>query len=377
MKAIVGTFLPLCIFSFIAFGLSLIFLDHGNADRNTIVNETTVITEDYTDIQLTSNGIDVRLFPSDRSDTVIYANKNTLDEISVEVINGTLDIYCERNIDSFEDLFINIGDNAQYLDIAVPADVYNSITANVNAGTTKILGLGALDVDLQLNAGDLTYSAPEDFITPSLTAELRAGNCTLYNARTETFDLELSAGNMDVYSLSGNGSIDTSAGSLTANLAQLDGDITVEVSAGSVDINLPLDASFDVYCEKSAGDVTIKHGKEKESLSDDENVVINGGQYGITCDVSAGNVNITDNIKVKNAPAIPVAKPVDTTTAAVYNSETPPVMSTVIAHTDTPIIEDEDVSVFVDEDESLKFPSVKVDGDKVNVDLGAIKVDVN
>lgn len=375
MKAIVGTFLPLCIFSFIAFGLSLIFLDHNNSDRTTITSETTIITESYTDIELTSNGINVRLFPSDRSDTVIYTNKDSLNEISVEINDGTLDIYCEKSIDSFEDLFINIGDT-NYVDIAVPANIYNSIDANVNAGTTKILGIGAQHVELQLNAGDLTYSAPEDHVTPSLTAALSAGNCTLYNAQSETFDLQLSAGNMDVYGLSGNGNIEASAGSLTANFAQLDGDLNVEVSAGSIDINLPQDASFDVYCDKSAGDVTIKHGKVKESLSDDENKPINGGEYGITCNVSAGSINITDNVKIKKSPVTPVAKPVDTASAELYNSETA-ATPVATAPAGTAIVEADDVSVYVDENAELKLPSVKVDGDKVNVDLGAIKVDVN
>ena len=369
MKAIVGTFLPLCIFSFIAFGLSLIFLDHDSTERTAITEEITVINEEYTDIELTSNGINIRLFPSDRSDTVVYANTNSLSDISVTVTDGTLDIYCEQDIDTF-DSFINTFKNKEnnYVEIAVPSTVYDSITAKVNAGATEIIGIGALNVDLLLNAGDLTYAAPEGHITPSLSAELNAGNCTLHNARSEMFDLELKAGNMDVYSLTGNGSIDTSAGSFTANFAELDGDINVEVSAGSVDLNLPADASFDAYCEKTAGDVTIKHGKVKKDLDDDENEVVNGGQYGIICDVSAGEITITDNVKVCKAPAIPEAKPTDSAaaTAAV----------TTAIHTE-PVIEADDVSVYVDEDTNLQFPSVKVDGDKVNVDLGAIKVDVN
>ncbi|MBE6901353.1 MAG: DUF4097 domain-containing protein [Ruminococcaceae bacterium] len=373
MKAIVHFFLPLCIFSFIAFGLSLIFLDHNNIN-DTLTEEITVITEEFSNIDVSSDGINIRVFPSDRHDTVVYANAGALDEISAVVANGTLCIDCEKNIDSFDDFVDTFRDKGNnFVEIAVPTAVYDSITAKVNAGVTEIIGISAEAVDLRLNAGDLTFAAPEGYITPMLCAELNAGNCTLYNAQSETFTLDLSAGNMDIYGLSGNGSIDMTAGTVSANFARLDGDINIDASAGSVNINLPVDASFDVYCEKTAGDVTIKHGKVKDSLDDGDNKSVNGGQYGITCDLTAGEVNITDNIKTKTAPAIPEAKPVETADSTVAAMSA---AVTTAIHKE-PVIKADDVEVYVDEDAGLSFPSVKVDGDNVNVDLGIIEVDVN
>lgn len=369
MKALVNTFLPLCIFSFIAFGISVAVLGFQSDSTANITSEMTVIDEQYSNIELNSNGINISLFPSDRSDTVIYAEKSILDEVSVEVKNDTLTIECNRNIEGFDEFFnlFEEGDK-QKVEIAVPDIVYNNIIAEVNAGATQILSLGAECIDLQLNAGDLTYSAPEGYKTSLLMAELNAGNCTIYNAQTDMFELTLNAGNMDVYGLSGNGNIETAAGSLTSNFAKLNGNIDIEVRAGSVDLNLPEDASAYIDCEMTAGEVSVKHTDYKETLTDGDTLTIADGQYSIICDITAGSINVSDNVKLKSAPATPETRPIDTAAAV-----TTAIINTPIE----PVIEAEGVNVYVDEDAGLQIPSVKVNGDKVNVDLGVIKVDVN
>lgn len=324
MKAIVSTFLPICIFSFIAFGISVAVLGFESSTASAALgSETTVISDSYTNIEILSGGVNVSLYASDRSDTVIYADRSILGDVCAQVNGDTLVIDCNRTIDSIKDIF-SFGNEMHTVEIAVPAMTYNTVQAQVNAGTTKILNVAAYVLDLKLNAGDLTYSAPEGYVTPSLTAEVNAGNCTIYNAASEIFSLELNAGNMDVYGLSGNGDIDSSAGNLTANFSRLDGDLNLDVSAGNIDLNLPVDISAQIECDATAGEVSVKHSDTRESLDDGDTVVIADGTYGIICNLTAGSVNITDNVKLKSAPAIPSAPAVEAT-------ETAPVVTSVTA----------------------------------------------
>ena len=306
MKALVATFLPLCIFSFLAFGISVVVLGTEEQKEGNITSEYTVIEERITDIEIHSDGMNIRVFPSDNGSAVLSAKKYDTDDISLEVIDGQLTLYCHHNVDSINDFFVNFDETTgSTIELAVPANVYNSIFATVNAGTTEIIGLSADVVDLELNAGELIFAAPEGTVTPNLYAELNAGNCELYNAASEVFELSMRAGNMDIYGLSGNGEIEVSAGNMTANFAKLDGDINVEVNAGNVDLNFPEDISAQIECEASAGEISIDHGHEDEKLTDSDTLVINGGTYGIICDITAGGINITDNVKIRTAPAVP------------------------------------------------------------------------
>ncbi len=361
MKALVSTFLPLCIFSFIAFGISVAVLGLDTGMTGSLKSETTIITEDFSDIEIISGGANITLYPADGDEAVVYASKKMLKSVHVEVRDGTLVVNCSRTIDDISDLFINLGSNDNTVEIAVPNDIYGIIEAEVSAGQTRILGLGAEVIDLQLNAGDLTYAAPEGYVTPSLNAKVNAGNCALYNAASEVFSLNLNAGNMDVYGLSGNGEFDTTAGNLTANFAKLDGDINVDTSAGNVDLNLPLDISAQVECDATAGEVSVKHGDTKENLDDGDTVLIGEGTYGIICDLTAGSVNITDSVKLKSAPAAPKMKPIDQGATVLEQ----PTVSSVGATDKSPVeVEFGDISVKVDE-------NIKVDiGDAINVEIG-------
>ena len=342
MKAIVGTFLPLCIFSFLAFAISVVVLgvDNDKSDRDTLQSSTTVMTESYTDIVVTADALNLRLFPSKRGDTVIMTNGNDIYDISAEVIGSTLEVHCGKHTGSFGD-FINTFKNMDkyYVDIAVPESVYNGVTAKVNAGKTEIIGISAKDVDLELNAGSFTYAAAENHISDNINANINAGECIIFNAATKNYDFSISAGDMNIYGLTGSGSIEASAGALTANYAQLNGDVMVDVTAGSIELNLPEDASAEVSCDKTAGEVTIKHGSINKSLSDGAEKTIGNGEYKISCSVSAGSTTISDRIRVKNAPSIPALRhdvDKEAATTAITTS------ATVTDHSDEPdIIEEE------------------------------------
>lgn len=321
MKHIVGFFLPLCIFCFVAFGISVAVLGtepNANTDNISINDTTTVIGEAFNRIELDSELVSVKLYPTSGDKTIIRTTNAQMDTVSYSVSSGTLKLNFERNIKDFWDIFHTFtGVFNQAIEIYVPDKQYDAITATIDAGSTEINGIKFANVDLQLNAGNLIFANPEEFLNSALNVELNAGNCTIYNANTMRYDIAMSAGNIDVYGLKGTGYLEVSAGNGVFNFDELNGDINIDASAGNADINLPQNASAIINCEKTAGNVTVKYNGSNDSLHNDEEYIIGEGRYMINANISAGNISITDRTTQKTAPSVMTVPSADTTTGGV------------------------------------------------------------
>lgn len=337
MRHLVGFFLPLCIFSFIAFGISVAVLGTTPASTD---SETAVqmidgtyaqITEDFSRIELDTGlaGANIKIYPTDKDFTVIQTSGGMNDAVSYSVDGGTLRLGISVNfsIDGIWD-WISGGFN-QWVNVFVPEKQYDSIDTVVSAGSVEINGVRITDVNLQLNAGDLTFANPAGHSTQALNISLNAGSCTLYNANTDRYDIEMNAGNIDVYGLTGSGFLEVNAGNGVFNLDALDGDMDIDASAGNVEINLPENSSAVIHCDKSAGNVDIRYDGSSRSLDDGEEYAIGDGRYEIYAEISAGNISITDRVKQRTAPSAASA-PIDfgsassVVTTATYAAELEP-----------------------------------------------------
>lgn len=359
MKAIVGFFLSLSVFCFIAFGISVAVLGTDPVAGNVLMSEYTELEGEYSDIEITTSVANIAVYPTDGNTTKIFTTERLAKSVSAEIKDDKLIVKLDHSQHIFTDFFGFIaslfdGGNKDCVKVYVPDELYENIIIKSNAGSTEMINVAAKDVDLDLSAGNLTYAQPEGMSADSLIVHLSAGNCTVYNARSDTFDIEMSAGNIDVYGLSGKGEIDVSAGNGNINLSELNGDITVNASAGNLDLNLPDGANATIECDKSAGSVNVNYGNVKNDLNDNEEVVIGTGRYEIFADISAGGINITDNLKEKEAPAVPeMPEPSDTA-------------ATVTTRVDTTATYTAESIVVVDE--------VEVDVGDIEVDVGDIRV---
>lgn len=376
MKHFVGFFLPLCIFSFIAFGISVAVLgieSTASSSAVTLRSETTVLREEYSRIEVTSNFGDMHIYPNDDNSTIVMTDKDMLDDVSVYVKDKTLHIYCgsiNTNDFKFSDLLDGMFTFSNSdVTVYVPQKIYDSIYATNNAGSTEILDIGAMIAELKVNAGDLIYSQPEEHRSEKLSVKTNAGSATVYNADTYNYELALGAGDMYVYGLTGSGKVDVSAGDCELNYAELNGNITTDVSAGDLDINLPKDISAEIICDKSAGDVEVDYYDTEADMDDGESLSINGNDYRITAKVSAGEINITNEVEymLPDLPSIPPV--IDSTT-------------TVMATTSVGIVpqpEEDGLGVHVGDDGvdiDLGVIGVDVDDEHVDVNVGPIGVDV-
>lgn len=312
MKFIVKIFLPLCIFSFIFFGISVWVLgvNHNAASHlSSTSGWTEEISTDFDTIDVDAPACAVRLMTHDKDFTTAKIQTGSgRNEPEIKVSGGTLKIQGSGTpfdvFGFFRDFFSGNNISGGYRStvvVYVPEKTYESINIEVNAGEVSCEEIAAEKVYLGISAGKLNYIQP-DIKAEYVGMDVSAGTLYAKNVNTEKYSIDVSAGSANVYDLTGQGNIDISAGNANVVYAELNGNVGVDVSAGDVVIGLPKDCNATVKCDKSAGTVTVRYmDYVKKSVSDGDKFTIGSGEYRIKTDLSAGSVTITEDFSVKQS----------------------------------------------------------------------------
>lgn len=305
MKVILRIFIPLCIFSFIAFGISVAVLGRDYSSSSEEVIEEMVIsgeqrtfevTESFTDIKIDIGAYKLSVKPWNEDTTKIIISGNNADNVKTSVSGDALSITTEWKWDGkwISNLFSGSAFDTQ-VQVFVPDKEYNSLEMHVGAGAITSDGISAAHVKLEVSAGKLNYIQPEGYCADFIKLDVSAGNLVAKNAETSAYSVEVSAGNAEIYGLTGDGGVDVSAGSVRAQYAAVDGGCDVSVSAGDVVLDIPEDASVTFNCDKSAGEIKIMACGVNTSAKDGDNYSINGGTYTFDLDVSAGDIRVVNS----------------------------------------------------------------------------------
>lgn len=292
MKVLLKIFIPLCILSFIAFGISIPILGTNEAWNGAAGQERTIeFTEEITGIKVDIGAYDCTVKPCSGDTAKISISGDNSGRIKAEMSGGELEVYSEGF--GFGWLRFNLFSwfGSTKVTVEVPEKEYETLKVYTGAGTTEIKNIRAADVDLSVGAGTLKYTQP-DYTVSDFEIDVSAGKLVAKNAKAKEYSIDVSAGSAEVYGLTGSGSIDVSAGSAKAYLAELNGSCDIDVSAGSASLMLPDNASAKIYCDKSAGSVNVNACGVNRDANDDEIITLNGGEYSINADVSAGSIKI-------------------------------------------------------------------------------------
>lgn len=314
MKVILRIFIPLCIFSFIAFGISVAVLgmDHSSTSEYVIdeivisgEQRTFEVTESFNDIKIDIGAYKLSVKPWSEDTTKIIISGSDGGNIKTSVFGDTLSITTEWkwNGEWFKNLLSgNVFDTQ--VQVFVPDKTYDNLDLHVGAGAITSDGVSADHVTLDVSAGKLNYIQPEGHRAEFIMFDVSAGDLVAKNAAASAYSVEVSAGDAEIYGLTGSGGVDVSAGSARLQFAEVDGGCDVSVSAGDVVLDIPEDASVKFNCDKSAGDIKIMAGGVNTSAKDGDNYSINGGTYTFDLDVSAGNIKVVNS----TASAVEVTK---------------------------------------------------------------------
>lgn len=305
MKVILRLFIPLCIFSFIAFGISVAVLGRDYSSSSEEVIEEVVIsgdqrtyevTESFTEIRANIGAYKMSIKPWSEDTAKIVISGSDVGNIKASVSGNALSITTEWkwNGEWFRNLLSGNAFDAQ-VQVFVPDKTYGDLDLHVGAGTLTSDGVSADHVTLDVSAGKLNYIQPEGHRAEFIMFDVSAGDLVAKNAAASAYSVEVSAGDAEIYGLTGSGGVDVSAGSARLQFAEVDGGCDVSVSAGDVVLDIPEDASVTFSCGKSAGDIKIMAGGVNTSAKDGDNYSINGGTYTFDLDVSAGDIRVVNS----------------------------------------------------------------------------------
>ena len=299
MKVLLRIFIPLCVVSFIAFGISVaVFGTNQNADPVGDFRATSyTISDEYTkiDADIGAYYLDIQPNSGNNTDVYIAGTERNVDKIHVEVSGSTLHVSVDPSAYGFGSWTNWLRGFSGYptVNIKVPDKVYDKLNVGVSSGTADVRGVSASDVSLATSSGDINYT--QNCITESLTVSTTSGSIGVKNAATKSYNIRATSGNIDVDGLTGTGSVKATSGNLTIRFAELTSYCDVNVTSGDVTLVVPDNTNANINCKKTSGDIVISACGVYRDVGEKETALL--GRGGVTMDVRAtsGDITITDD----------------------------------------------------------------------------------
>lgn len=301
MKVILKIFIPLCVVSFIAFGISVaVFGVNKNAGYGVGCNQSSSyqIDGEYTGIEANIGSYELVLSPysGSRTEVNITGSDSDIRKVNVGLNGDTLVISTSSygiDFSSWINWIMNRGRNTT-VNVSVPDKVYERLTIGMTSGYAESVGVSAKNVELSTTSGHLKYLQP-DITTDSLTIKTTSGSITALNAATKSYDIRATSGDINVSSLTGTGNIRVSSGDLQIGFKELTGDCYVNMTSGDVALGLPWDTSANIHCSKTSGDVvmTTFDGTETNSVAvESGDIVLGSGGNKINVTLTSGDIEL-------------------------------------------------------------------------------------
>lgn len=201
------------------------------------------ITDAFQNISIITNTSDIRIVPSEDTDSQVtcYEQKNV--EHSVAVKDGTLVITVTDNRKWYE--HINIGFSSPKITVSIPKMEYGTLSIESTTGNVSIpKEFHFVSMDISETTGSVTSYASA---TDSVRIKTTTGNICVENIETKKLDLSVSTGRVTVSGVTCNG------------------DVSVKVSTGKV--NLTDIRCDNIRSEGNTGDITLKNVIAAEEIS--------------------------------------------------------------------------------------------------------------
>lgn len=326
IKKLFGIFIPLCIFSFIAFGISVAILGTGRsydtAYDTVYISEGTElavgtassweITESYSGIRLDVGAYNVTLSPGDDDTTYFVVTRvgDDKSEITAEIVGDTLEVTIDAGFtlvdfgfDHLDRLLEAIQSGEGFdaifagssLDIIIPQKVYDELEVNMGSGSVEIIDLNARHNTLCINSGRLNYYNGSGFTSDSADIEVNSGFIQVNGISTRGYNIDINSGSYEIFGLSGEGRIEINSGSGTISFDRLDGDCDIDFNSGDMSMYLPRGASADIYADINTGSVYVSTEDNSNCrLRDGNRLTVGGGEYEIYIDMNSGRISISE-----------------------------------------------------------------------------------
>lgn len=302
MKAILKICIPLCVLSFIAFGISVAVFGTNSSAGHAYdeISKMYQIDGEYSQIEADIGAYDLVLEPHSGNTTEVNISGRYTKNINVGTTGDTLTIYAEHNGFDVSSWFKRISDwgSRTTVTVTVPDKIYQKMDIGVSSGSANVSGISAKNVELSTTSGSLKYFQP-DFTTDSLTIKTTSGTIDALDAATSSYDIRSTSGDINVSALTGTGNIRASSGNLNIGFKELNGDCYVNVTSGNIALGLPWDVSANIHCSKTSGNVTMTTFDGTTSDSADlgsTDTTLGGGEHKVNINLTSGDVELVRSV---------------------------------------------------------------------------------
>ena len=342
MKKILSVAIPVCIISYILFGLSVMilgksysssgstYIDQVNSgtyyDGYRVIFEREVtgygdgnknswkINNDFPNIHINSAGAKTVIEQWDENQISVEASVPANQKINVSayytgddtdlVITVTppnvsfIDGITEFGVINWlEDIFSYSGDVV--VTIKFPKTIYDSLTIQQGSGSLSISELYARQNNITIGSGSFEYDKDVLFEADSFNVDLGSGSAVIKNMRTKSYVIDLGSGRLECTGLSGTGVLDMGSGKCSLYYADFNGDTNVDMGSGALSLYLPSNANLSLKTDIGSGAVTVKAlGVDKRlTIADNDDVVLLGNGEGptLSIDMGSGSIQILDS----------------------------------------------------------------------------------
>lgn len=334
MKKLFFCSIPICLVSFILFGISVAIFDtkwrpvtgtDNVTERyeNSFIDRTVTGLEEWTiqdvvpHVKLHTSGVKAYVYQSEdeyihlrvsagNSSVSVKAenNGNTMDiKISPPnvIFNGVVDF---GKIFWQDDIF-NGSPSAEVF-IAFPKLIYESLEVEHGSGTLMIDGFNAAYNEIDIGSGRFEFSKSDQYTAEHFVADINSGSAIFSNMQTNNYEINIGSGRLDMNGLSGSGEINMGSGKGSiAYSSTFDCACDLNIGSGALDLYFPDNGGTTLCSTIGSGSVKIDaYGVEKK-LGNDETVTLGAVEENSWCYIymGSGKVNIR-NTSAYTAPTM-------------------------------------------------------------------------
>lgn len=342
MKKLFIAAIPICLVSYILFGISVAIMstkrytgnaansgtyeDYGTTNYiDDIITGTGqwTLTEITPNVKLQTSGINAYIIQSADEFIHIYA-RTSGGKVAVKAEGEyeTLRLEIHPPEITFEDI-INFGQILWNEDIfhgspsteaviAFPKLIYESLEVQHGSGTIMIDGFNAEHNDFDIGSGRFEFSKSDQYIANFFNVDLGSGNAVISNMQTRGYRIDIGSGKFDFSGLSGTG--DISMGSGTGNIAYADSPEyggELDMGSGNLSMFLPDEYGCSLNMDIGSGSIAVDAFGKKETYKDDDYIELGNADGSGSCfdiDMGSGKVNIR-NTSAYTAPTMFEGRP--------------------------------------------------------------------
>ena len=343
MKKLFFAAIPICLVSYILFGISVAILDtkpyRGTLNSSysevvdygmvTFIDETVsgtngwTLTEAMPNVKLQTSGIKAYVIQSADEFIHIRVNGNNI-AVKAEMDSETLDLEIHPPEITFGDIInfgqilwsedIFFGSPSAEAVIAFPKLIYDSLEIQHGSGTLMVDGFNAAENCFDIGSGRFEFGKSDQYVADCFRINLGSGNAIISNMQTRSYWINIGSGKFDFNGLSGEGTIDMGSGN--GNIAYDDiqnryysGEL--DMGSGTLTMFFPDEYGCELYTSVGSGSVNVDAFGVKQTIRDDDYILLGDDDHSdnhFEIDMGSGKVNIR-NTSAYTMPAMFEGRP--------------------------------------------------------------------